>query len=138
SCCSGPPKRLEDVGDFLSRNTHTFIGNLKDRVVAGLYQAESNSAAARRILDRIADKVIQHLLDSNMVAVQRYGCVGQIQCELMCLRRSAKQIEDLSSDRTGIIFFQQQLETASLDFGRVEQISDHAIEACNLTFDDAV
>src|SRR5262245_36735099 len=64
------PERFEDVLELVGSDAHALIGDLEHDGVVAARCGNAHLPAARRVLDRVAHEVGQHLLDPPWIAGQ--------------------------------------------------------------------
>src|SRR4051812_31204710 len=64
---SNSSKWFENMRKLLLRDTHPVIGDLKQRVIAIGFEFHVDLTAARRILNGVADQIIQHLFHTKWI-----------------------------------------------------------------------
>jgi hypothetical protein len=68
----GASKWLKYVWHFALSDSQPLVGYVKDDLVSRGFDSEADVAAVWRILNRVAQKVVQHLLNAKRITLKRY------------------------------------------------------------------
>ena len=63
---------LEELRQCLGRDTNAVVCHTEMRLSVGLCNLDQDLASCRRVLDRITDEVVEHLLKSHPIPVTHY------------------------------------------------------------------
>src|SRR5262245_25162258 len=99
------PEWFKDMGALIKGYADPLIGNSNDGFMRELSQTDFDVSAFGRILDRVADEIVQDLLNAQWVAVQHHGPVRHAPRHLMRGRKIAKQFKNPFNQRARIPMF---------------------------------
>ena len=75
---AGAAERLENVVALIVGYTHAMVGDGDNGLVFGIPEHDFHWSALRRILNGIADEIVEHLFNSQCIAVKQYRAVGNV------------------------------------------------------------
>jgi len=125
------PEPAKDVWQLLRRNPGAGIDHAKPHLSVDALRTHRDTAVARSELDRVADEVGQHLLNSCGIRVHHWKVVVNvgIESDSASRRQWTQHVDRIVDKRRGRLGFNVDREPARLHLLHVEQVLDHPVHA---------
>ena len=132
----GTEEAIEQLCLLGGRDAESGVGNLEEYVTVLERGADSHAPAGGCELDRVRDKVVHHLGESDRVALDPAPrCPGQAQVDLLRIRRRSRRLDAILRQRVEVDLVDVEGQRP-VCFGDQQQVADELVQAVGASLGD--
>ena len=117
------PERFEEERDLLRGDPDALVRDRNHRCVHFDIEAHVDTTTVRRVLDRVAHQVCEHLREAGSIAEEPDRLLRQMEPDAMKRRCVSVERRDLLDQRSRVVLLEAQFELPRLDPARVEEVA---------------